>query len=974
MKKKFYVLALGLIATTMLFAQETFPPDEIIVGTFIGKTIPLRDYAVLNPYNPNPSTPITIVPNESITPIQLNNTTTVISNLQTENGSINVMPLEQNFLGSSNSESGFAPPDPTGAVGPNHYVHSVNSLVKIFDKLGNVEVGPVSLANFLGIPSNNGDPIVLYDQLADRWVVSEFGSVGGGNSLAIGVSETNDPGGAYNVYQYAFSSLPDYPKYSVWHDAYYGTVNLGGFTTRGFAMERDVMLAGGPNPQILIFTLPQVVVNPNQVKSPVAANLLGNTIDTSEPGYITYLQDDAWNGVAFDHLKVWEIVMDWNNVNNSTISNPLEIATDPFDAGELFGNGNGALRQPGTNQRLAAHGGIISYSANYRPFAGHNSWLITFNTFIDNNETGGIRWIELRNDAVNDWSIFQEGTFSIADGHSRVMSSSAMDINGNIGLAYTTGSTTLAPSLRYTGRFNGDPLGQMTVAETVIINGPGVRSNFHRYGDYSHMTMDPDNFTFWYTSDYFSSNNFWATRIASFKISNGFALDLGAVSIEQPSNGALTNSETVEVTLRNFGTTPQTGFPVELRLDGSLEATETFTGTIAANSSETFTFGQMLDLSTVGDSYSIEVSTNLAGDQFSNNNSVTKVVTNLFATDVGVEAITSPMSGSGIGMQTVTVDLKNFGVNPQSGFDLQYTINGGTPVIETFAASIGSEESVSFSFDADADLTNPGSYTIEVTTLLGGDQQPSNNVASVVVENILCVPSIDCSNGDGFRLVSIAEINNTSGCEGYGNFIDQIANLGSGTTNSLTITTERGDQNVRVWIDFNDDFNFSSGELVAGNVVIAPGQGAGTFTETIDLVIPSGAQSGEHLMRLKSNYDGPVPVNACTSTQFGETEDYKVNIGVLGVNDFAISNSDLVVVSLGENKFDITLNTTFEEGVFMAVYNMLGQDVGFEKSLPKVGNSYKASLDMGNMSSGVYLIKIGGQSTTTSKTARIIVK
>lgn len=974
MKKIIYLVVSCVISISTMLGQEVFPPDEVITGTFMGQTIPLRDFAQMNPYDSSTSNPLTVVPNESITPLQINNTTTVIPNVQTENGTINVLPIEQNFLGSSNAESGFAPADPTGAVGPNHYVHSVNSLVKIFDKTGNLQVGPVSLASFLGIPSNSGDPIVLYDQLADRWVVSEFGSVAGGNSLAIGVSVSNDPGGAYNVYQYSFSSLPDYPKYSVWHDAYYGTVNLGGFTTRGFAMEKDVMIAGGANPQILIFTLPDVVVNPNQVKSPVAANLLGNTIDTSTPGYITYLQDDAWAGVSFDHLKVWEIEMDWSNVNNSTISSPLEIATNPFDAGELFGNGNGALRQPGTSQRLAAHGGIISYSANYRPFGGHNSWLITFNTFIDGNQTGGIRWIELRNDAMNDWSIFQEGTFSIADGHSRVMSSSAMDINGNIGLAYTTGSTTLAPSLRYTGRFNGDPLGQMTVAETIIIDGPGVRNNFHRYGDYSHMTMDPDNFTFWYTADYFSSNNFWATRIAAFKISSGFVSDIGAVSIDQPSNGALTNSETVEVTIRNFGTAPQSGFPVELRLDGNLEATETFTGTIASNSSETFTFAQTLDLSTTGDSYVIEVTTDLAGDEFVNNNTVSKEVSNLFANDIGVEAITSPMSGSGLGMQPVSIDLTNFGINSQTGFDLQYTVNGGTPVVETFTATLSSEESVNFTFTEEADLTDAGSYDIEVTTLLAGDELASNNVATITVENILCQPSLDCSNGDGFQLVSIAEINNVSGCEGYGDFTDQIANLAKGSTNDITFTTGRGDQNVKVWIDFNDDFSFTNNELVLPNTVIAPGQGAGSFTETFDLVIPASAFEGEHLMRVKSNHNGTVPADACTSTLFGETEDYKVNIGTLGVNDFAISNSDLVVVSLGDNTYDISFNTTYDGGVFMGVYNMLGQDVAFEKSLPKEGNVYKATLNMNNMSSGVYLIKVGGQATTSMKTARIIVK
>ncbi|MFT5824472.1 MAG: hypothetical protein ACI8ZM_005740 [Crocinitomix sp.] len=971
-KKLLYLGA--LIFSCGLFAQETFPPEEIITGTFIGKTIPLRDFPTMQQNEFNDPRAQTMVPNESTTPLEVNTTTTVIQNLQTELGSIVSLPIEQNFIGASASESGFFPPDPTGAVGPNHYVHSVNSLVKIFDKAGALLVGPVALGTFLGIPSNNGDPIVLYDQLADRWVVSEFGNINGGNSLAIGVSETNDPTGAYNVYQYGFNGFPDYPHYGVWHDGYYGTVNLNGSSTQGFVMERDEMLIGGPAPQIIIFNLPQVVVNPNQVKSPEPANLLGTTFDPNSPGYITYIQDDAWGGVSFDHLKVWEIVPDWADINNSTISNALEIPTDPFDSGELFGNGNGAIFQPGTSQRLAGHGGIVSFAANYRAFGTHNSWLITFNTFIDANETGGIRWIELRNDAGNPWSIYQEGTYSIADGHSRLMSSSAMDAAGNIGLAYTTASENLAVSLRYTGRFDGDALGMMTLAETTIIDGPGVRTNSNRYGDYSHMTMDPNNFTFWYTGDYFSSNNQWRTQIASFALSGGFAADVGASNIIQPSNGLLTNAENVEVTIRNFGSAPQTNIPLELRVDGNLIATETYTGTVEANDTDTFTFTQTIDLSNAGQTYAIEVSTNLTGDEFAANDSFSKNVTHLLADDVGALAITAPESGSGLGLATVSVNIRNFGASPQTGFDVQYTIDGGTPVVESFTGTINSEEEVVFDFATQGDFSVLGTYTVVASTSLVGDQEASNDEVTAVVENVLCQPTMDCSFGDGFQLVQIAEINNVSACEGYGDFTSMIANLGAGSTNGITFTTGYGDQNVQVWIDFNDDSNFTIDEIVVPNFVIAPGSAGGSFTETVDLVVPAGAALGEHRMRAKSNWQAPVSNDPCDESTFGETEDYTANIGVLGINDNAISNSELIVITLPNNQFDVSLVTEFDGGVYMGVYNILGQEVGFNKKVPQIDGAFRLNLDMSAMSSGVYLIRIGGQTTTTAKTARIIVK
>lgn len=970
MKLKNIFLVILLIVSGKFFAQETFPPSEIVVGTFIGKTIPLRDYPVMTTNLNNPEM-LVMVPNENNTPEDLTPTTTFIQNLQTQPGQIAAFPIEQNFIGASASESGFFPPDPTGAVGPNHYVHSVNSLVKIFDKSGNLQVGPISLAGFLGIPSNSGDPIVLYDQLADRWIVSEFGSLN--NSLAIGVSDSSDPAGAYNVWQYQFSGFPDYPHYGVWHDGYYGTVNLNGATTQGFVMERDVMLAGGANPQILIFNLPGIVVNPNQVKSPEPANLLGTTIDTDTPGYITYLQDDAWGGVSFDHLKVWEIDMDWANVGNSTISAPLEIPTDPFDAGELFSQP--AIEQPGTNQNLSGHGGIISFAANYRSFGTHNSWLITFNTFIDANQTGGIRWIELRNDSVNPWAIFQEGTYSIADGHSRFMSSGAIDAAGNIGLGYSVASNTLPVGLRYTGRYAGDPLGQMTLAETTIVDGVGVRTNSNRYGDYSHTTMDPNNFTFWFTSDFFSSNNAWRTQIASFSIVGGFNADVGISNIDQPSNGMLTNTETVEVSIRNFGVSPQSNVPVELRLDGNLVASEIYPGTIPANSTVSYTFSQTVDLSNAGQTYVIESKTNLNGDEWGLNDAFTKDVTNLFANDVGALEITAPVTGIGLGnSETISVTLKNFGATTQSNFDVQYVINGNAPVVETYPGSVLSEEEVNFDFSQTADFSELGIYNISVSTSLTGDMNPNNDEANAVVESLVCQPSGDCSWGHGFELVSIAEINNVSGCEGYGDFTNLVANLAPGSTNELTVTVGYGAMHMSVWIDFNDDNAFTSNERVLLDYFIAPGQGTGTYTETVNLNIPADAEIGMHRMRLKCNFNAIVPANACQATAFGETEDYTVNIGTLGVDDLSISESDFRIVSLPQDQFDISMETNYDGGVYLGVYNILGQEIAFNKQVPFIDNAYRVKLDMSQMSSGVYLVKMGGQTTTSFKTGRLIVK
>jgi hypothetical protein len=256
---------------------------------------------------------------------------------------------------------------------------------------------------------------------------------------------------------------------------------------------------------------------------------------------------------------------------------------------------------------------------------------------------------------------------------------------------------------------------------------------------------------------------------------------------------------------------------------------------------------------------------------------------------------------------------------------------------------------------------------------LGSDQDNSNDAVSETITNQLCQPSMDCSFGDGFQLFSVAEINNPSGCEGYGDFTNLIATLEEDTTYDLTVTTGYGDQYVSVWIDFNDDYTFTNDEKVVDNYVIAPGQGSGTYTETFDLVVPAGAANGLHLMRAKSNWNAPVPADACEETTYGETEDYSAQIGELGVDDISLAEADMIVTSLPDNKFDITLITDFDGDAYLAVYNMLGQQLIF-KSVYKEGNSYDISLDMSAMSSGVYVVKVGSGSTNTAKTARIIVR
>jgi hypothetical protein len=330
MKNLWVILAI-IMGASDIYAQNTQPASSVMYGQFLRKTEPLRDFPTVTPerYQVNE---ITIIPNNLRANEKVNNDAYPQNGIdplrQREFGGVARQPIEQNFDGLNGNEGGgFTPPDPSGAAGPNHYINAVNVALKIFDKQGNVLAGPTALGTFLGSASNSGDPIIMYDHLADRYFVSEFGT---GNSFLVGVSDSPDPTGAYNVYQFNLDAFPDYPHYSIWPDGYYVTANkFQGNTT--YVMDRAAMIAGEPNPAIVGFNLPGVVNNNNTVFSPEPANLTGQLFPPNTPGYIVYLQDDGWGGVANDHLKIWEITMDWTNPSSSSISAPVEVPVDPFD-------------------------------------------------------------------------------------------------------------------------------------------------------------------------------------------------------------------------------------------------------------------------------------------------------------------------------------------------------------------------------------------------------------------------------------------------------------------------------------------------------------------------------------------------------------------------------------------------------------------------------------------------------------------
>jgi hypothetical protein len=473
----------------------------------------------------------------------------------------------QTFEGLSNLDNfnlyGFRvnPPDPNGEVGRNHFVEIINLVFAVYDKQGNRLSGPTKIGDLwtgFAIPDctdPSGDPVVLYDQLEDRWLLSQFTTRGPTFYNCVAISQTGDPTGAY--FRYAFSTgpnFPDYPKYGLWRNMYIITTREFGPTSEYgigvYGLERDKMLAGDPNARVVSFFLDG---NAPGMLPLVGDGLLPPDIDGTRmpangaPAPIVGTQDNnASYGAGFDALNIWDLTVKWQSTPIATLTLNTQLSTASFDS--IFPcvlatdpNGRDCLPQPGITN-TAQYLDILSYRQRptfrlaYRNFRTYES-LVTNQSVEALPGIAGARWYEIRR--INGtYSLYQQGTYAPNDGVHRWMGSIAMDKKGNMALGYSVvNGVDVFPGIRYTGRLSGDPLGQMTLGEGTIIDGAGVQTTTNsRWGDYTDMTVDPtDDCTFWYVNEYYEVSGLplplpppplpppgttapWQTRIGSFKL------------------------------------------------------------------------------------------------------------------------------------------------------------------------------------------------------------------------------------------------------------------------------------------------------------------------------------------------------------------------------------------------------------------------------------------------------------------------
>ncbi|MBK7171764.1 MAG: T9SS type A sorting domain-containing protein [Bacteroidales bacterium] len=417
--------------------------------------------------------------------------------------------------------SPYFPPDANGTAGPNHYMQTVNSVYAIYSKTGALVAGPTNLnllfGSVTGATCNDGDPIVLYDEQAARWLVIEFSICGTNDYMLVAVSQTNDPTGSWHRYSFDVDDMPDYEKIGIWQDGYYmGTNNSATGKKDIYVFERSKML-NGLTPQMVGFdnAWRPTTIDGFMCVPPVDND--GTFAPAGSPGLFITINDDAIAGGS-DQLWIYELAVNWTTPTSSTFNRVQQLSVPAFDSN--FGANWDNIKQPGTTRELDAIPQVVMNAPQYRNFGTFQTLVCCHTVDVDNTDHAGIRWYELRKTSGT-WSLRQSGTYA-PDAHSRWMGSIRLNGQNEIGLGYSISSTTVYPGIRYTGQSStayATGAGALDLAEQTITTGAYSQTSYNRWGDYAGLSVDPaDDKTFWFTTEYIGVSQARKTRVASFQV------------------------------------------------------------------------------------------------------------------------------------------------------------------------------------------------------------------------------------------------------------------------------------------------------------------------------------------------------------------------------------------------------------------------------------------------------------------------
>ncbi|HTB06462.1 MAG TPA: T9SS type A sorting domain-containing protein, partial [Bacteroidia bacterium] len=425
----------------------------------------------------------------------------------------------------ANAGQGYVPLDPNGMIGSNYYVQTINCTYAVWNKTGTSKLAETDLSKLFGkFTSDDGDPVTMYDKFADRWILTEFqaGKSGNIDTMMFAVSVTNDPTGSFYLYYFCYDATEtsDYPKYAIWADGYYQTCNCQP-NDYVIVYDRTKMLAGNKAAGYIKMSY---TFNPwntgcgGEFYCPQMLTADGTLPPYGYPNYLFDFTDPNWgSSCGSNAIRVFKVAVNWTS-KTGTIALAQTLTTSAFNSVFPANLNNATYRmdidQPGSANyaSLDASEGFFSYRIPYLRWASYNAAVMCNVVNNGTDATSGstiaaVRWYELRQDTTTkNWSIYQQSTYA-PDKSSRWCPAIAMDQNGSIGLQYSiSNSTSIYPGLRYTGRKSCDALNTMTLAEGTAATGNVAANTSNRWGDYSHLSVDPiDGITFWGTSMYANS-------------------------------------------------------------------------------------------------------------------------------------------------------------------------------------------------------------------------------------------------------------------------------------------------------------------------------------------------------------------------------------------------------------------------------------------------------------------------------------
>lgn len=618
------------------------------------------------------------------------------------------------------------PPDTIGDVGINHYVQAVNLLFRVYDKSGNALTPPIKMSDIfapLGTACairNDGDPLVLYDELADRWILSQFCKNAPPFRQMIAVSKTGDPTGEFYIYEFVMPNvkLNDYAKMGVWHDAYYMSTDEffgGDYAGSGaFAFEREKLLQGNPTASYIYFDLASPTTL--RIGGILPADLDGLNPPPSNSAGIFAGYNATEYGDAEDGIRLFEFHADFENPENSTFSEPFEspIAVAPFDPTSPVGRDD--IAQPTPGEKLDSQSDRLMYRLTYRNFGTSESLVVNQTVRVSPVEQtyrAGVRVYEFRRTSGGEFTVNEQA--SIGDlSTSRFMAAAAQDHQGNLAIGYSTSNELKEPAIVYTGKLASEQTGVFRTEADFVV-GTGVQKAFgFRWGDYSGMSVDPsDGCSFWLTNQYYTqesedeSDFGWLTRIGKFKFAECVEQQTANVSgtIVNSANGQPIANAIVKINQVISRQTASDGTFQNLRiLPGTYTITASAKGFRTATITRTFGVGGGNLLIGLPPVAVLENQTpQITAESCAVNNAVEPAetvtlniplqntgqrnTTNLTATLLAINGVTNPSSPQNYGVLTTNGET----VSRPFTFTAAENLNCGEQIIFTLQLNDGSE-------------------------------------------------------------------------------------------------------------------------------------------------------------------------------------------------------------------------------------------------------------------------------------------